>query len=265
MKKIFSLIILSFLLISTVFAMNITVQSYTIRSAGQGGGSPGNVLLLPLGDSKTVGVGDNGAQTGGQFGYRDHLQSLLGVGVYKFVGAYTDPPSDPTFYVNHAGVDGDTTAQMITRLPGLLTTYMSGTISSSSYVVIDGGTNDCNNGTPIATITANIHSMASTVNTFNPNINVMIVLPNPTHVGTLTTCIGNMNISTKANILAYQSTKPNIHVYDEFNNFEANSNWEAQWLSNVGASHPNDAGYTVESQGIYNCMTNHNSQYCDGH
>ena len=256
MKKLLGLILAGLLLVTPAFAYIII------------GGAAAVPILLPLGDSITVGSGDEESTGGGQFGYRDHLQTLLGVGNYHFVGPYTDPDTDATFDVNHAGVGGQKASDISGRLDGLLLTYFNDTLAAHSTVLIMAGTNDCNQGVANNTTIAHINNMINKIDSFDPAIDVYIAKVTPCHTTgqgiVINTCLSTLNPLIESNVLARQATKSNVHVVDMNAAFRANVNWEADYMSGVGVSHPKDAGYQVMANTWYACIQNPNATYCDG-
>lgn len=225
-------------------------------------------ILLPLGDSITVGSGDQEAISG-QFGYRDHLQDLLGIGNYRFVGPFTDPDTDSRYDVNHGGVGGQTAALISGRLNGYLTTYFNNTLAAHSAILIMAGTNDCNQGVSNNTTISHISNMINKIDSQDPAIDVYIAKVTPTHTTgqgiVINACLATLNPLIQSTVLARQSTKSNVHVVDMNAAFRADANWEADLMSNVGVSHPEDAGYIVMANTWYSCMQNPANTYCDGH
>lgn len=216
--------------------------------------------FLPIGDSHITGTGSSNG-----FGFRKQIQDNAGIGYYRLVGPFTSPSSDAQYYINHAGIGGQTTAQILARLSSTLTSYMSGVLNSNSIVFIDGGTNDCAQGVSNATTVNNLHTMVTTVNSFNPAIDIYVTLPNPTSSSTLNTCLNTLNGLTKTDILALQGSIPQVHVVDLYARFIANASYASQWLSGIGGvSHPNDTGYAVEGNLVWSCIQSPLNQYCDG-
>lgn len=259
-KRILYILIISLYTVSLSFGMsetNLRENNISV-STGAGSISPTAKTFLPLGDSHTVGLGSVSG-----YGYRQELQSDFGNGFYNLVGPYQSPSSG-TYGVNHAGVAGQTSAQILSRLPGLLTTYMSGSLQSHSLVMADAGTNDCAQSVSVSTIVANYVSMINDVHTFNSAIDIYVNVPNPTKLSTINTCLASLETTLIAQVLSMQGTITNLHVTDEYARFLANPTWQTDWMSNVQNSHPNDAGYAVWGDLMQTCINSPTSQYCDG-
>lgn len=118
-------------LASTVCADNIIIDGVRI----DGVSIKQTAIVVPVGDSITVGVGDALGE-----GYRHSLyDNLSGYGVY-FWGTVT---ASADAWGKHSGVTGDTTAQIKARVPALIASQFRPYYTASEvYVIIHAGTND---------------------------------------------------------------------------------------------------------------------------
>lgn len=222
-------------------------------------------LLLPLGDSITVGSGDNDAAAGGEFGWRDHLQDLLGIGKYDFVGAITDPDTDATYDVDHAGVGGEKCSAVLARLSTALSTYFVGYYSEDSAVLLQCGTNDCNQSVSNNTTRNDIRTMISTIHAYDPKIDIYISNVTPTRtngtpdlnpcIDTLGPILATLVDDTHTGSGVSTVKKSNVYLVDMNAAFKANTNYSLDYMSQpVGVSHPNDTGYRVMADTWYEAI-----------
>lgn len=269
MKNILTLIFL--LLTTVVYAGSVSFKGLSFKGLTASTTTDSVLVggkLLPLGDSKTLGAGE-----AVRFAFRDHLQDLIGHGLYDFVGPFSDPASSGTYDVNHAGIQGQTTTQILARVSSLLTTYTSPTDPSDIWV-IDAGTNDCwdngNFGTLITLqqSTDNVHSMVTAIHAYNPRTAIYVNITSPIDVTAADACLAMLNPMIKADILALQATIPSVHTVNSYQKFLDHSGWQTDWIQTnpaLNPNHPNDAGYTAEAAVLYDCMINPNRPYCDNH
>lgn len=229
-------------------------------------------LLCPLGDSITRGSNDSTCQgqplagpTTTCFGYRDHLQDLLGVGKYNFVGDFKEPSTSPTYDTDHAGVPGQTTAQILARLPGILSTNFVGPVPAGSIFLIHAGTNDIRLGGSQSVAINNILTMINIINTYDPNITIYVALVTP-----YSSQMTSFNVALKSALITRQGTKSNLHYVDMEAAFRNIANCNPTYLicMNDGL-HPDDVppdpGYPLMARTWYNCIMDPTHQYCDGH
>jgi lysophospholipase L1-like esterase len=207
------------------------------RSAKITGYVPDTLKLLPLGDSISEGWPDD-------FGYRNHLQDLLGIGVYDFVGPFTDPDSDATYDVDHAGVGGERTDQIESRVDSTLDTYMTN-LESGSCVLIHAGTNDANqnySGGATAWV-ANVEDMIDLIHAHDSSIDIYVALIIPSTDGTINGRITTFNAALESMLETYQGTKANLYIVDMYARFTSNVDWASEWM--YDSLHPNDTGYSI--------------------
>jgi lysophospholipase L1-like esterase len=199
--------------------------------------------LMALGDSITLGVAGDPAH----FGYRDHLEFILGVGEQEFVGTYRDPAQDRTYDVDHEGVGGNTTAQVLDRLPAALTTHMPTPNAAGSRVLLHIGTNDMQDRVSIAAVVDNVEQIINTVHAHDPSINIYVALIIPSTIAADDAVFTDYNNALAARLASLRATtKSNLFTVDMNTAFKTNPSWQTQYMSD--AFHPNEAGYVVMAQ-----------------
>jgi lysophospholipase L1-like esterase len=102
--------------------------------------------IMCVGDSITVGSDGGAARWVERSGYRLHLWRLLRLDGYavSMVGPYTNGGAYPGWDRNHAGVGGETTANILTRIDAQMSTY------APDLVILLAGTNDLKGGSSAA-------------------------------------------------------------------------------------------------------------------
>ncbi len=90
--------------------------------------------ILFLGDQITRGINDPS-----QFGFRDHVQELLGLGQRSCVGPYSNPDYHRVYDVNHSGEDWDWAGMSRQRIKNLLEEFMDPD-AKNDWVLIHLGT-----------------------------------------------------------------------------------------------------------------------------
>lgn len=268
MQFLFTLLFL-FLAIDNSHA-SLLINKATINGAsfkgGTGGGSS-EKKILPIGDSITKGVsGDTDS-----FGYRNHLQDALGIGVYNFVGGFSDPSSDATYDVNHSGVGGNTSTQIESRLSTDLFNYFQGFNDPENKILIHAGTNDifscsvCDAGERAA-IVQNIEDMIDAIVNENSSINIYVALIIPHTNATYDTDITNLNTDIATMVTAYG--KANLYYVDMNSAFKDDTFTlcGGNWASNCIADgvHPNDTGYQVMALQWASCIASSTNVNCNG-
>lgn len=270
MKKIIcSLILLSLLLPYPLMAITVhglTLAEVTLRGDAEASGTPN---LMPVGDSITRGSQD----TPVLFGYRDHLQDSLGIGSYAFVGAFTDPDNDSTYDVNHGGVGGESSPNILTRIDSELDSLMPAPNPSGSKVLLMVGTNDVRSGgdgvseaaalnniadNPLTTasIVGKIHAHDSTVSVY-----VGTIIPSTD--GANTTAFDSFNAALITRILAVRASKTNLHIVDVDTAFRT-CNGGTYTACLADTLHPNDTGYQSISDAWYSCILSSTNANCNG-
>lgn len=270
MKKILSFIFALSLFIPCVYAdtvSNGTMSGGYVSTATSGGGAPvGSLLLMPIGDSIT-----RGTVASGTWGYRQTLQTLLGVGVYDFVGAGCDPTSHPGYDCQHAGVGGDTTAMILARVTPNLTTYWGGTISVGSAILYHGGTNDMSAAIDPNTVVANVQSAIDLITAKSANISVYVALIIPPTDATRETRTVTYNGLLATQLATDRGLNAKIHTVDmhamalndTFGLCGGAGNWNANCMADV--SHPNVTGFTAMARQWNSCISSSSNTNCDGH
>lgn len=276
MKKILcSLILLSVVLPYPLMA--ITVQGLTfagMKIRGDATATPpvGLPRILPLGDSITRGSNDNNPEC--CFGYRDHLQDSLGVGVYDFVGNFSEPAISGTYDINHEGVAGQTTAQILARLQAGLSTLMPLPNPSGSKVLIIAGTNDIraspSSSTVRAAAVANVVTMVNTIHAYDASISIYVALIPPNNVAGIDTGFTNYNTDLNSAMVTLQGTITNLHIVDMNGAIKNPANCTASYIAACMSDglHPDDStpyrGYVVLSNQWASCISNPSNTGCDG-
>lgn len=92
--------------------------------------------ILFIGDQITRGINDPSG-----FGFRDHVQNLLGPGLWNFVGPYTDPATHRVLDVDHAGDNWNDTSLARKQIKQLLWNFMDPE-AKKDWVLIHLGTVD---------------------------------------------------------------------------------------------------------------------------
>lgn len=238
--------LLAFIFIVTAFPLNAfsNVASLKVNSLKYAQAAYNQNIdsceILPLGDSLTVGVGSNNL-----FSYRGTLQALIGVGRCSFVGPHTDPNSDPTLDVDHAGVSGETIAEVEART-GTALGYLNSPYSKSIVLWL-AGANDAND-TPEVDLNDSADSFESTIEAIyavSPNIYIFVGTGTPNRDGSDDARVTTLNGLIATKITDLQTAHPGIRIYTVGINaaFKANAGWASAYMSDN--THPNEAGYTV--------------------
>lgn len=92
--------------------------------------------MLFIGDQITRGINDPSG-----FGFRDHVQKLLGPGLWNFVGPHTDPTTHRVSDVDHAGENWSDTDLAHKQIKQLLEDFMD-PLAQNDWVLIHLGTVD---------------------------------------------------------------------------------------------------------------------------
>lgn len=153
---------------------NVSVKGITYQSI-----NTAVPKILTMGDSNTEGIEDYGNR---EFAYRRELQVQLGVGNYDMVGSRQRPSSDPVYDVDHAGVGGNTSAQIEARLQGELDANMTDFVQGDTVIIL-AGTNDGKLDTTQEREDArdNVEDMIDIIEAFNSNIRILVcsIWPTP--------------------------------------------------------------------------------------
>lgn len=257
--------------------MAITVQGLTfagMKIRGDADAQPpaGPPRILPLGDSITRGSNDNNPEC--CFGYRDHLQDSLGVGNFDFVGNYSEPAISGTYDINHEGVAGQTTAQILARLQAGISTWMPTPNVAGSKVLILAGTNDiranASSSAVRAAAVANVVTMVNTIHSHDASIDIYVGLIPPNNVAAIDTGFTNYNTDLNTAMVTLQGTISNLHIVDMNGAIKDPANCTASYIAACMSDglHPDDStpyrGYVVLADQWASCISSPSNSGCDG-
>jgi len=200
--------------------------------------SDGRPRVMAVGDSITQGAGDSDG-----FGYRDHLEFLLGVGEQEFVGTYRDPTSHPSYDVDHEAVGGETTDQVQARLPAALSAHLPKPNPTGSRLLLHIGTNDMQDRLPVDAVVDNVEQIINMVHAHDPSISIYVALIIPSTLAEDDAVITDYNNALAARVSSLHATKSNLFIVDMNAAFKQNPFWQTAYMAD--AFHPNDAGYEV--------------------
>jgi lysophospholipase L1-like esterase len=207
--------------------------------------------LFPLGDSITKGTvfGHD------DWGYRNHLQDLLGIGTFKFVGPYTDPASSETYDVCHGGVDGDLTSEVDARVAAQLTACISPPNRRNSCVLLLVGTNDAiqNFGTLTSRVD-NTEYIVDKIYANDPYLKIYVALIIPIVDDTPNQRIIDFNAALNTRLVNKKAANSSLHVHivDMYTPFVNTPDWETELM--YDNLHPADAGYVVMANEWYDSI-----------
>lgn len=235
---------------------------------------PANPVIYPLGDSITLGTGDTP-----NFGYRDHLQNYLGIGNYNFVGGYSDPDGNATYDIEHGGVGGTRTANVLARTSRDLIAYLPKPNNPDTKILLLIGTNDSASGvgdnlpppvTPSAA-TSNVVSIVNAIVSYDANINIYVgtIVPHR-EFGSVknNTNFINFNNELTPAILSINSSNPKVHLVDLYSAFVDDTfgllSGNYRSTAYTDDTHPNNLGYTVIARQWDSCIQNSSNVNCDG-
>lgn len=241
--------------------------------------------ILTVGDSHVLGQLTSSAYYPG--GFRFRIQSEMLPTVVNMLGPYkTNPSSSSTYDVDHAGVGGETTAQINARVPNLITNYLSpATCGTNTIVVLEGGYNGLTTAEPA--ITNQVNEIVSSITRFYnfcPDMPVifMNLKPFPSNSGTRNTNITTYNARLLTVMSDLQETIPNLWIWDRYATYTDtdNCNGDADNCSQnlctpaqitagciTTTSHPSPLGYQLDGHYLgqiikngclseYNCRPN---------
>lgn len=196
--------------------------------------------IMPFGDSITHGwtAADWSVQglTTDQ-GYRGAVwQSFVSAQtLINFVGDQTDGPATLPDGDN-AGYPGNTSAQLLVRLPNLLATQQPGA------VLIEAGANDLLQGIAQATTIANLTSMIDKISAANAATQIYIGTATPLNAVSAST-VSSLNTAIATMVKQEQAAGDKVVLVDM-------SNITSDDLIFDG-THPNDIGYGLMAQNFY--------------
>lgn len=214
---------------------NIQIRDVTFAPAAFVGSPPPR--LMAAGASITAGSGDDDP-----YGYRNHLQGRVGLGVFDFVGSFKAPSSDPVYDVDHQGAPGDRTDQLNARLTTALPAKMPAPNPAGSAILVHIGTNDILQGVAEATAVANIANMVDIITAHDPGITVYVGLLIPSTHAATDEAITSFNTALSAQLTGMQASHPRLRIVDLNAVFKQQADWAGYFVDSI---HPNDAGYAL--------------------
>jgi lysophospholipase L1-like esterase len=156
----------------------------------------------------------------------------------NLIGPNSDGPASLPDTAN-AGFPGDTTAQLLERLPGLLAQQVPGA------VLLLAGANDLLQGIPQATIIANLSSMINMIAAAGPATQIYVATLTPLSADSVT------SLNTAISTLASQASAAGQNV--------TLVNMSNVTMADIGpdGTHPTAAGYGLMAQNWYNAILAH--------
>lgn len=225
--------------------------------------------VVTLGDSITIGQTDSP-----QFGYRDHLQDLLGIRVYYFIGPFFSPGSVASgaqnYYTGSSGVSGNLSTQVIARLGTDVYPYITG--KTNSWVLLLIGANDISNcvaSDPAQAICraasiANVATIISGIVSTNSSTKILVSFQLPRN-DTKTPYIVPYNTDLKTELDSEKATNPNLFYVDMYQFMVDDATCGPDFIPCLSdVVHPNDTGYSKMADAWYLCMDNPTAHYCNG-
>lgn len=213
---------------------------------------------MPFGDSITRGSLDSPV-----WGYRDHLQDSLGVGVYDFVGPFNEPTSPGVYDADHNGRGGDDTNDLLARVSSNLSNYFALPNDATSKILLMVGTNDIKDGFDEATTVTNVQTLVNTIDAYDPTINVYVATIIPSTNGTYDTNFTSYNAALVTMLETLQGSKENLYIVDMNTAFRTCNS--GTFSGCMGDSlHPNNTGYQLISDTWYSCIQSSSNTYCNG-
>ena len=273
--------ILFLLLVTPAYASVKTLGTVT---AGPGIEPSKTKMLLTVGDSITAGVGGDGdGDAGNDWGYRQKLQDILGIGTYRFVGSVNRPSSDATYDVANWGNSGQIIAWMVSHtgpVDGikyeLNRSFTNSTIDS--VVLIHAATNDIIlqsiddvNKKTNAQLIASMNQLIDAVLDFNPNAKIYVALIVPLRQSDQATWWQPFHDDLLAAMTTRRATNPNVHTVDMYYAFlydytgDCAGDWYNNCLNVFSGAHPSATGYLVMAKMWARCMNDNTAIGCDGH
>jgi VCBS repeat-containing protein len=200
------------------------------------------LTILPLGDSITLGWTQQDWVSQSNLalepGYRGPLwQEFVNNGMLvNLVGPNQEGPASLPDTGN-AGYPGDTTAELLERLPGILA---QGTVGA---VLLMAGANDVLQGVPQATTIANLTSMLKMIAAADPAAQIYVATLTPLTAGSVTA------VNAAITSMVSQENSAGLKV-----SLVSMSNITTSDLGTDG-THPTATGYGLIAQNWYNAIT----------
>jgi len=219
-----------------------TGTSFSSVSVSNGSKSTKPIILF-VGDSITAGVGSTD-----DFGFRRKFQQLQGASALTMCGNGTSPDYDATYQVYHGGVSGESTAEILARVPEELKDCFSYSIPGNSLFFY-GGTNPTSSADDIT-------DAIELADAADPLIDVYIVISqhssNPAAYDSFITAAETAQL-TKSNVFI-------VNIRDAFNDTDLCAAYTDCAPDGV---HPNDFGSdvigTIFSSSVDDCLA---EPYC---
>lgn len=229
---------------------------------------PGNyTIVLTVGDSHVFGQLNGATGQNYPFGFRKRLQQEMLPVVVNMVGnRKINPTSSATFDVDHAGVGGETTAQINARVPNLISNYLSPTTCANTVVVLEGGYNGLTTTEPA--MSQQIQELVIAIQRFHafcPDMPVifMNLKPHATNVPAVSRDrIPIYNAALLTVMSDLQETIPNLWIWDRYATYNDPANcggdpdnccYQICSLCDAncenctgGTSHPSPTGYELD-------------------
>lgn len=228
--------------------------------------------ILTVGDSHVVGKLNSSTDLNYRGGFRFRIQKEMLPVVVNMLGPNkNNPKSDATFDVDHAGIGGQTTAQINARVPGLIANYLSPATCADTVVVLEGGYNNLSTTEPA--FTQQISEIVQSIQRFHdfcPDMPVLFMnlKPNPTNaIQSVQDSIDTYNARLLIVMSDLQETIPNLWIWDRNAIYKDPANCNGHWnnccqiLCTGGCNslcqqcasvttHPSPTGYELDGQYI---------------
>lgn len=199
--------------------------------------------IICVGDSIT-----EGTTATDDFGYRQKLQILYGVGSTYLRGAYDNPDTGYGNYSPyHEGISGHTTAMIKSRLPNILLNYCND--NYHHIVLLHAGTNGDKSTEELRqSYVDDIEDIIDLIDAYDETIDVYVSLIIPA----VNDSLGDNNhplYNAQLSAMLDSYDKDNLYKVDMYSAFTSNENWQTEYM--YDSAHPNDAGYQVMAETWY--------------
>ena len=207
----------------------------------------GQIKIMPLGDSITRGIGSSNMN-----GYRKPLKTMLDTETgtygfsYDFVGSLSDGDFGDTEHEGHAGYSSD-------QLRAEIDTYLANA-GNPDIVILHLGTNDIYDGRDIDSTVADIEAAIEKIGN-SATFLLCSVIPR----GDDATLDDNTTVlNERMKIMYYNKLNEGYDLYYVGLNemFKNQSDWNSDTYYTSDRVHPNDTGYNLMAQTIFNVIMN---------